>query len=127
MAKKVKELRFSVRDRVGALATITAALKAARVNIIHVAAWSEGGRGFFNLVTSNNARAKKVLRKLGISSSESDVLVLSLGNKVGALERVARKLAKAKVNISCLSATTSGPRASVLINTRNNAKAARVV
>lgn len=126
MAKRVKELRFSVNNKVGVLAKVTAALKAARVNMIHATAWVEGSKGYFTIVTNNNAKAKKALSKIGIRAGEGDVVVLTLKNKVGALERAARRLAKAKVNIMCLSATTGGSRTSVLIHTKNNSKAARV-
>ena len=127
MAKKTKELRFSAPNRVGVLNKITEALRQAKVNIQHVAAWSEGSKAYFNLVTNNNARARRALSKVGVRSGEGEVLVLNLRNKVGSLGRVAKRLAKAKVNISCLSATTSGKRASVLINTSNNRKASRLV
>ena len=127
MAKRVKEIQFSVKNRVGVLAKVTAALKVAGVNLIHATAWSEGSKGFFCLVTNNNAKARKTLRKLGIKSTEGDVVVLTLWNKVGALEEAARKLAKARINITCLSATTGGLRTAVLIHTKNNAKAAKVV
>ena len=127
MAKKAKELRFSVKNRVGALAQITSALKTAKVNILHIVGWTEGPKGCFNLVTNNPAKAKNALRKLGIRSSQGDVLVLSAQNKVGSLDRIARKLAKGRVNISCVMATTSGGRASVVVNTKNNSKAARLI
>lgn len=127
MAKKVKELRFSVKNKVGALSEIAALLKKANANILHAAAWVEGKKGFFGLVTNNNAQAKKALGKAGIRATEGDVLVLNLANKVGSLDRVARRLARAKIDITCLVATTSGPRASVLLNTKNNSKARRVV
>lgn len=127
MAKKAKEIRFSTSNRVGMLDKVTQALKQARVNIQHVAAWSEGSKAYFSLVTNNNSRASRALRRLGVRPRQGEVLVLNLQNKVGSLGRVARRLAKAKVNISCLTATTSGNRASVLINTSNNRKAQRVV
>lgn len=126
MAKRVKEIKFSVNNKVGVLAKVTAVLKAARVNIIHATAWVEGPKGYFSLVTNNNAKAKKALSKIGIRASDGDVVILTLKNKVGALERAARKLAKANVNIMCLSATTGGSRTSVLIHTKNNSRAARV-
>jgi len=63
----------------------------------------------------------------GIRASEGEVLVLSLRNRVGSLDRVARRLANARVNISCLSATTGTGRVSVLLNTNNNRKAQRIV
>ncbi len=126
MAKKVKELHFSVPNKVGTLYKITQALKKARVNILHAWACGEGATGHFGLITSSNSKAKRALKKLGIRTSEKDILVVSMANKVGALDRVAARLAKAKVNITCVSATSGGGRVSVLINTRNNAKAARV-
>ena len=52
---------------------------------------------------------------------------MNMPNRVGALEKVAHKLAKAKVNITCLSATSGGGRVAVLLNTKNNRKAARLV
>lgn len=127
MAKSVREISFTAPNRVGVLANVTKALKQARVNIQHVAAWSEGGKAHFQLATNQNARARRALSKLGIRSSEKRTLVLNLRNKVGSLERIARRLAKAKVNISCLMATTSGKRAAVVFNTSNNSKAGRVV
>lgn len=126
MAKKVKELQFSVPNKVGTLHKITQTLKKAGVNILHAWACGEGSTGHFGLVTSSNAKAKQALNKLGIRTFEKEILVVSLTNKVGALDRVAAKLAKAKVNITCISATSGGGRVSVLINTRNNSKAARI-
>lgn len=127
MAKRVKELHFAVGNKVGVLAKVTAALKAAKVNIIHAVAWTEGSTGHFDIMTNNNAKAKKALSKIGIRTGDCDAVVLTLQNKVGTLERVAKRLAKANINISCLSATTGGSRTAVVIHTKNNAKAARVV
>lgn len=127
MTKAVKEILFSVPNKVGTLAKITGVLKDARVNILHLWACGEGTKGHFGLVASSNARAVRALRKLGLKTTERDVLVVSLANKPGALDRVARKLAKGKVNVTCVSATSGGSRTSVVINTRSNAKARRLV
>lgn len=127
MAKSVKEVMFSTSNRVGMLEKVTQALKKARVNIQHICAWGEGGKAHFSLVTNSNARARRALSRLGIRSSEKEGLLLNLKNKIGSLERIAKRLAKAKINISCLSATTAGSRASVLFHTSNNRKAKRVV
>ena len=127
MAKKLKELQFSVPNRVGALARVTEVLKNARVNLLHLWACGEGSEGCFGMVTSNNAAAKRALKKLRISTKEKDVLVVSLPNRAGALDRVAKKLARGKVNIHCLMATSSGGRVAVVLGTRNNTKAARIV
>lgn len=127
MAKKVSELLFSVPNKVGALARVTSALKTAKVNILHLWACGEGKTGSFGMVTDRNAAAKKALKKLGVSAKESPLLTVTLTHKVGALDRVARKLAKGKVNIRCLSATSGGKRVTVLIGTANDSKAARLI
>src|SRR3989338_2104359 len=126
MAKKVKELQFSVPNKIGKLHEITQILKKTKVNILHAWACGEGKTGHFGLVTSNNAKAKQALKKIGVKTDEKELLVVSMNNTVGALDRVASKLAKAKGNITCLSATSGGGRVSVLLGTRNNSKAARV-
>lgn len=127
MAKKVKELQFSTPNKVGVLHKVTQALKKAKVNILHAWACGDGSMGHFGLVTSHNARAKQALKSLKITVKESEILVVNLPHRAGALERVAKKLADAKVNITCLSATSAGNRVAVLINTKNNSKAARIV
>ena len=126
MAKKVKELQFSTPNKVGVLSKVTGALKKARVNILHMWACGEGSRGSFGIVASNNACAKKALRSLGFSAKEKEILVANLPNKVGALAKVADRLARARVNVTCVSATSAGNRVSVLLGTRNNKKAQRI-
>ena len=126
MAKKVKELQFSTPNRVGILGKVTDALKKARVNILHMWACGEGARGTFGIVTNSNARAKKALKKLGYSAKEKDILVVNLPNKVGALAKVATRLSKSGVNVTCVSATSAGGRVALLLGTRNNKKAQRL-
>lgn len=126
MASKAKELQFEVPNRVGVLAKVTGALKKARVNIVHMWACGEGAKGYFGVVTNKNAAARRALKGVGISAREKDLLVVNLKNRVGALDRVAQRLARGKVNITCLSATSGGNRVAVLLNTRNNAKARRL-
>ena len=127
MAKKLKELQFETPNKVGILCKVTCVLKEAGVNILHAWACGEGAKGHFGLVTSNNTKAKKALKRLGISSKEKDVLAVTLSHKVGSLERIAHKLAKGGISLTCLSATSTGNRVTVLFNTKNNNKAQRLV
>ena len=129
MAKVLKELQFSTPNKTGVLSKVTDALKKARVNLEQAWACGEGSKGYFGIVTSNNAKARKALKKLGVRKfSEKDVLMVSLPNRVGALSRVATKLAKKGIGITCLSATSAGKnRVGVLLGTRNNKKASRLI
>ena len=127
MAKKLKELQFETSNKVGVLCDVTCVLKEAGVNILHAWACGEGTKGHFGLVTSNNTKAKKALKRLDISTKEKDVLAVTLSHKVGSLERIAHKLAKGGISLTCLSATSTGNRVTVLFNTKNNNKAQRLV
>ena len=129
MAKVLKELQFETPNKTGVLAKVAEAMKKARVNLEQAWACGKGSRGHFGVVTSNNARAKKALKSLGIRRfSEKDVLMVALPNRVGALAGVARKLAKGRVSVTCLSATSAGKnRVAVLIGTSNNKKARRII
>lgn len=127
MATKVTELQFSSSNKVGALANIATAFEKSKVNILNIWACGEGPTAYFGVVTNNNSKAKKILKGLRFKVKEKDMLVLNLQHKVGSLARVARKLAKARINITCLAATTSGKRAAVLVDTNQNKKAARIV
>ena len=127
MAKRVKELVFTTPNRVGMLNQVAQALKSAKVNILHASACGEGPKGYFRLVTSNNARAARALKKIGIRSKQEDTVVLTLSNKPGALAQKAKRLAKAKINVTGVSATSAGRRVSVVLWTNNNAKACRLI
>lgn len=128
MARLLKELQFKTPNRTGVLSKVANVLKDAGVNLIHAWACGEGSHGYFGVVTSNNARAKKALRKLSIHGVEKEILMVSLPNKKGQLARIADKLAKARIGVTCLSATSGGGnRVAVLINTRNNRKARRII
>ncbi len=127
MAKKVKELQFSTPNKVGVLSKVSNALKNAGVNILHIWGCGDGATGHFGIVTNNNAKAKKALKTLKINAAEKEILAIDLPNKKGVLASVADKLAKGKVNITCLSATTGGSRVTVVFNTKNNKKAQRLV
>ena len=129
MAKVLKELQFETVNKVGVLNQVASALKKARVNLEQAWACGDGSRGHFGIVTSNNTKAKKALKSAGIKKiSEKELLLVSLPNRIGALSRVASKLAKAGVSVTCLSATSSGSgRVGLLLGTKNNKKARRVV
>ena len=127
MAKKTKELVFSTPNRVGVLSKVAGAMKKAHVNILHAWACGSGSRGEFGLVTSSNARAAKALKRLGYRAKESPLLIVNLPNTIGALEKKAAKLAKAGISVKCISATSAGKRVALILNTSNNAKAARLL
>ena len=127
MAKIVKELTFETPNRTGVLSEVTQALKNAGVNLLHAWACGEGKKGYFGLVTSNNSKAARAVKALGFWPQQSEALLLTLPNKKGALAAKAGRLARARVNVKCLSATSAGNRVAVVMTTSNNRKAAKLI
>lgn len=93
---KFKEFDIPLEDRVGALADITEMLAANGVNIKAVSA--DGGHGI-RLVTSDEKTTRDLLQKAKLVFTESDVISLQILDRPGELAKVARLLAKEKVNI----------------------------
>lgn len=99
VANKLKQLSFSLPNKVGLLAQVASAISQAKVNIEAICAYEMDDKGFFMLVTDNNAKAKNVLTKMGANVEVEDVLLVNVPNKVGQLEKLAKKIAEAGIDI----------------------------
>ncbi len=124
---KIKEIRLSMPNRVGLLSEITEAVAKAKVNINAICAYVQENNAFFNLVTSSNAKAKKALAPLGYEITEKEVIQVELPNKPGELQKVAKKIADAGIDIDFMYATTAGGKATCILKTADDQKAIKVV
>jgi hypothetical protein len=80
------------------LAEVTGAIAAVNVNIEAICS-TERGYGFFMMVTDNHTKAKNVITKMEGAVHLEEMLTLELPNKVGQLEKVTKKIAKAGIDI----------------------------
>lgn len=127
-AKKVKQLSFMMADRAGLLSEVTTALADAKVNISNICAYNMQGEANFMLTADSNAKAKKALAPLGVEIKEYDVLVVEMPNKPGELQKVAKKIADAGINIIYLYGTTgSGRSVTGVFTTSDDAKAVKLI
>ncbi len=124
-----KQITIWVRNRPGTLAKITAALAAKGVNVTGLFASDTKGRSAVRLLVGNAARAKAALRAAGFRVTDEPTVVLSLPDKPGQLAKVARKLAKARINIGYGYATVSprAKRAHIVLGVGNAAAARRAL
>jgi hypothetical protein len=105
---KVTQLVLNLQSKPGVLANLAGALGSAGVNIEGICAVETAGRGKIRLLASDAARAEDALKAAKIRCGREEAISVSLEHRPGALAEVAQKLAKAKVNIKCVYATTSG-------------------
>jgi hypothetical protein len=127
-ASKAQQIIFSVPNRVGLLSEVSTALSAAKVSITAFAGYEMDNHAYFMMITDNNAKAKKVLAKLGIATQDQDVLMVEMPNKVGEIAKLSGATASAGIDILESYGTAGSGKASVLVlKTTDDKKALKLL
>jgi len=128
-AKISKQLSFALANRVGLLSKISTALADAKVNINAICAYAMGKKAYFMLITDKNAQAKKALSKLKRNFEEEDVVSVEMPNRAGELQKIAKKIADAEIDIIYMYGTAAGAgKFSICVfKTIDDKKAVRVI
>jgi hypothetical protein len=127
-AKKLRQINFEMKNKVGALSGVNSALSDAKVNIKAICAYGMGNKAYFMLATNNNAKARRVLAKLKAKTKEDDVIAVEMPNRVGQLKKAASKIADAGINIQYMYGTVGTGKTSVCIfKTANDKKALKAL
>ena len=124
-----KQLAIFLDNRPGTLARVADELAASKINIYAISTSDTIDHTVIRLVVSDYLKALHVFEEHGTLVVEDDVLMFEGSNKPGELARIARRLAKAKVNIEyCYSATPPDAKHGLLIlRVSNPAKALKVL
>jgi hypothetical protein len=124
----VKQFSVFLVNRPGVLAHTCEALAKSKVNIVAFTLMDSAEQGVLRVVSNDEQETRAALQKLGAQFVESDVLLIDLPNRPGALARVARELAEAKINIEYAYASTpTGNKAIAIVRTGNLTKATKVL
>ena len=96
------ETQFSIFmvNKPGVLAQVLSEFAEAKINIVALTMMDSVEHGVMRVVAGSPEKVRKVLGKLNMPNSESEVLCVNLPNKSGAFAAVAQKLAEAHINIS---------------------------
>lgn len=122
-ATKAKQLSFILPNKIGLLSEMTSFITAAKINIEAICAYEMGDEGYFMLITDNNIKAKKILSHMGAEVRLEDVIAVNMSNKFGQLQRVAKKISDAGIDISyCYGSPVKG-KMTVIFKTTNDKKA----
>jgi len=127
-AKMVDKLIVTTPNDAGTLAKITGELVASGVNMLHLCAYAEGGKGNFILVTSDNRKAAELMKHMGYEVSEGQTLEIEFENKPGTLSPVAKSLGDNGVDIQYIFGTSAdGEKIVGLISTNDDEKALQII
>jgi hypothetical protein len=107
--RKVDYYSMKVKNRPGAAASLLNALKVAGVNLLAFTGFPSGGGAQVDFIPQNRARFVKAARKAKLKLSPRKTVFLVQGSdRVGALTRIASKLAAARISLTALDAVTAG-------------------
>ena len=131
MPEMIVETQFSIFliDKPGVLASVTAALAKARINLVALTLMDSIEHGVLRIVTDDTEHTREVLGKTHDRWTETDVFLLQLSNEPGAFAAVANVLAAAHVNISYAYCTggAGGGRTTAVFKVADLKKAHKVV
>jgi len=96
----VKQFNVFVDDKIGELARVTEALAANAINIRGLATDKLGLRPAVKVVTDDELSTRKALSRAGLEFEESEVVIVGLIDRPGEVAKIARRAAKAGINIS---------------------------
>lgn len=95
----MKEFKVFVADKPGQLARVTEALASNAVNIRAIASESKHDSSFLRIVTNDVLTTEKALKTAGLKFEISEIMTLDLADRPGELAKVARRLARAGINV----------------------------
>lgn len=96
------QLAVFLANRPGALTRVCAALAQAGINIHALTTSDTVDHSVVRMVVSDPTKALMLLGEAGVLALEGDVLMIEGENQPGVLERIAARLAEARVNIEYL-------------------------
>jgi hypothetical protein len=124
---KLKQLTFVVPNRVGLLSELTTFLANGKINIEALCAYGRGPEGIFMIVTDNNAKAKKILNQMGAEVKTEEVIAVELPNRPGQLQKVAKKVSEADVDIQYVYVSPAKGRMTVVFKTADDKRILRAL
>ncbi len=123
-----KELHFETKNETGTLGRVTVALAQANIYIIHMCAYTVENKGFFQVVTRDNAKAKQALSYFASNITEEEVLIVEFENKVGTLAPVVKLLGNEDIGIHYVYGTSGdGFKIVGVFSTENNEHALKLI
>jgi hypothetical protein len=103
-----KQLSLCLPNEPGQLAKLCGVLRQAKVNIVAMSVADASDACIVRIICDQGPKAAAALKRKKYDAIARDVVAVQLPNKPGALERAARKLARAKINIDYVYGTTHG-------------------
>lgn len=94
-----RQLMVKTNDQVGTLAELTHIISSSGINLTAICAYAVDKNVYVMFVTEDNNGARVLLQKHGFQVQEEEVVLLSIANQPGALQRFTDKIAEAGIDL----------------------------
>ena len=122
--KLSSELRVITPNEPGILGRVLGTLANAGVNLKALNAYSEGKKGVFLMVTSDNDKAKKHLKILGYQITSNPVVTVLVEDRIGAGSEIGALLGNAVIDVDyCYGSSAGVGKVLLVFKTSDNKKA----
>lgn len=121
-AELARQLMVRGENEIGLLARITRVISEAKINLFALCAYSIGPNVAVMFVTDDNNEAKRLLEADGYDVQEEEVILLSIENKPGALQKITDTIAEAGIDMTLIYGSVDESAAvnrSVIITSNN--------
>jgi len=124
-----KQFTVFLINKPGKLAHVCAELAHRKVNIVALTVMDTTDHGLLRMVVEQPDEARTVLTGLNVEITETDVLVVEMSNKPGAMAHVAERLGKEHINIKYMyvSSGTAGGHTLGVFSVNDIKKAEKVL
>ena len=103
-----QELHVVTPNEPGILGRVLGTLANAGVNLKALNAYSDGKKGVFLLVTSDNKKAQKCLKILGYEVSSNQVVTILIEDRIGAGSEIGALLGNAVIDVDYCYGSSAG-------------------
>jgi len=128
--RKAKQISVSLENKPGRLARLCECLAQKKINIIAISVAETSEQGVVRIVVDKPTAALKAIAVCGpMTCAERDVLLIDLPDRVGALAKMANKLAAKRINVDFVYGSTglAGGKSCIVVGSPNIEAVARAL
>ncbi len=98
----MKQFTIFIENKIGALAKVSEAIGKRGINIKAIMGESCNASPYVKLVTNDVKTTQRVLEAGGYNFEVKEILAIEMPDKPGELSKIAKRLARAKINVESL-------------------------
>ena len=124
-----KQLSVFLANKPGTLARVCTELARAEINIFALTITDTADHSVVRMVLSDTPKALQIFEERGVLAVQSKVLMIENDNRPGALAKISKRLAKAKINIeyAYLASMPNARKGLLILRVNDPKKALRVL